>query len=320
MSLKPPLDCIPSLPALAPCEHIAGNEKFILKAFELQMQHTAPDGNSRVDVTLDLEDGAPVGQEESLRQLCARLLLSPQNRAQRCGIRIHPVDSEHCSRDLEVILGSAGQHVRYVTIPKVKDVRDVLWCCGLIRHYLTKAGHTHSIPVHLLIETSEALRNLKTLAALPEVETLDFGLMDFISQLSGGVPADAMLSPGQFDNQLIRSVKASISLAALGHSAIPSHNVTVNVRDPQQAYHDAYRARTEFGYLRMWSIHPDQIEPIIRGMAPSHDEVSTAKEILKKAASANWGPIEHNGRLHDRASFRYYWGILVRSGESIPAI
>lgn len=317
MQPTPPLDCVPTLPALAPCEHIAGNEKFILKAFALQTQHRTADGRSRVDVTLDLEDGAPVGQEESLRQLFAKLLLAPENALDQCGIRVHPVDSEHCAKDLEVILSAAGHRLRYVTIPKVKSVREARWCSGLIRHYLAKAGHTNSIPLHLLIETSDALRQLSALAALPEVETLDFGLMDFISQLGGGVPAECMQSPGQFDNQLIRSTKSAIALAALGNNAIPSHNVTVNVRDPQQAFDDAHRARTEFGFLRMWSIHPDQIEPIVRAMSPSPSEVAHAKEILTLAASAQWGPIEHKGRLHDRASFRYYWGVISRSGECI---
>jgi citrate lyase subunit beta/citryl-CoA lyase len=317
MSIPPPLDCTPTLPALAPCEHIAGNEKFILKGFSIQSQHLAADGHSLVDLTLDLEDGAPVGQEEPLRHLFAKLLTSQHNVTNQSGIRIHPVDSGHCARDLEVLLSSAGGAIRYITIPKVKSVREVRWCLGLIRHYLSQAGLNRIIPLHLLIETSEALGCLRELAAIPEVQTLDFGLMDFISQAGGAIPSECMKSPGQFSNALLRHVKSQIALAALAHNAVPSHNVTVDVRDPSQAYKDAHQARVEFGFLRMWSIHPDQIEPIIRAMSPSHDEIVSAKAILAKAAAAHWGPIEHEGRLHDRASYRYYWGILTRSGEII---
>ena len=67
----------------------------------------------------------------------------------------------------------------------------------------------------------------------------------------------------------------------------------------------------------MWSIHPEQIPHIIKGMTPSAEEVREAVEILALARKANWGPIEHTGRLHDRASFRYYWGILNRSGTPL---
>ncbi len=278
----------------------------------------ASNGRSLVDLTLDLEDGAPVGNEESLRNLFVRLLKSPENTKQQCGVRIHPTDSPHCIRDLEVLLSKAGQNIRYITIPKVRSPREVVWCIGLVRHFTRTLHLKEPIAIHLLIETSEALRSLDALAAIPEVATLDFGLMDFISQLGGAVPSSCMRSPGQFSNEIIRATKTQIAMAALGAHKIPSHNVTVDVRNPQQAFDDARRARLDFGFMRMWSIHPDQIEPIIKGMSPSHDEVLEAQEILAKAAAAQWGPIEHCGRLHDRASFRYYWGILARSVRSRP--
>jgi len=310
MEITPPLDCIPSRPSMALCEHIAGNEKFILKGFALQERYIANNGRSLVDLTLDLEDGAPVGDEEDLRKLCARLLNSPENTKKQSGIRIHPTDSPHCARDLEVVLSEAGQNVRYVTIPKVRGPREVLWCIGLIRHFTQQIKLTSPIAVHLLIETSEALANLDKLAAIPEVTTLDFGLMDFISQLGGAVSSDCMKSPGQFSNKIISQAKTAIALAALKHNKIPSHNVTVDFRDAKVTLADARQAHSDFGFMRMWSIHPDQIEPIIQGMTPTKDEISEAREILSKAAAAQWGPIEHGGRLHDRASYRYYWGIL----------
>lgn len=313
MGETPPLDLTPVLPRMAPCEHIAGNEKYILKGFALQEQFTAANGDSLVDLTLDLEDGAPVGNEEPLRQRFSELLNSPHNNKKQAGVRIHPTESLHCARDLEVILTQAGHNVRYITLPKVREPREVLWCIGLIRHF-TRSFHLESpIGVHLLIETSEALSHINRLASIPEVVTLDFGLMDFISQLGGAVQASCMKSPGQFSNELLRHAKTSIASAALGAYIIPSHNVTVDVRDPGQAFNDALRARIDFGFLRMWSIHPEQIDPIIRAMTPSDKEVVEAREILSKAAAANWGPIQLNGRLHDRASFRYYQAILSRA-------
>lgn len=318
MKESPPLDCTPTLPDIAPCEHIAGSERFVLKGFALQELYTAANGRSLVDLTLDLEDGAPVGNEEALRNLFVRLLKSPENTKQQAGVRIHPTDSPHCVRDLEVLLSHAADTIRYITLPKVHRVRDVQWCLGLIRHFTRGIALRHPIVLHVLIETSEALVDLEQLAAIPEVVTLDFGLMDFISQLGGAVPSSCMKSPEQFSNQIIRSTKTAIALAALGAHKIPSHNVTVDVRNREQALQDARQARREFGFLRMWSIHPDQIEPIIKGMTPSHEEVSEAQEILAKAAANAWGPIEHLGRLHDRASYRYYWGILARSRQAAP--
>ncbi len=313
--IAPPLECTTSLPQRAPCEHIAGNEKFVLKAFEAQQRHIGAHGRSLVDVTLDLEDGAPVGSEDPLRHLFVNLLTSNHNVCRQVGVRVHPVDSEHFWRDLQVLLEGAAEYISYVTIPKVRSVRDVRWTLGLIEHAKAKRAPHHRIALHLLIETPEALASLPDLAAIPEVETLDFGLMDYISQLGGAIPASCMRSPGQFDHHLLRSAKTTITQAALAANKIPSHNVTVDVRDPERAYHDAFKARHEFGFLRMWSIHPGQIEPIIRGMTPSQDEIAEAKEIIDAAQAASWGPIEVKGRLHDRASYRYYWGVLSQSGN-----
>ena len=84
---------------------------------------------------------------------------------------------------------------------------------------------------------------------------------------------------------------------------------------------DAKLAKQEFGFERMWSIHPNQIRPIVEAFAPGSDEIETALEILLAAQAENWGPIRHQGKLHDRASYRYYWSILQKarmSGKSLP--
>ncbi len=314
---KPPLELTYELPHIAPCEHIAGNEKFIRKALAIQATHLTATGTSLMDITLDLEDGAPVGGEEAARHLFVSLLTSPENTLKQAGVRIHPPDSPDFARDLEVIIEGAGNEVAYITIPKVRSPREVRWALGVIQYHLQRQGIRRTIPLHLLIETPESLSYLHELASIDEVQTLDFGLMDFISHLGGAIPSHCMRSPEQFEHNLLRKVKEEITLAALCANKVPSHNVTVDVRRPDQAYQDAHRARTEFGFLRMWSIHPDQIERIIHAMTPSSVEVAEAREILTAAKAKQWGPIEHNGRLHDRASYRYYWGLLVRSGEKL---
>jgi citrate lyase subunit beta/citryl-CoA lyase len=57
-------------------------------------------------------------------------------------------------------------------------------------------------------------------------------------------------------------------------------------------------------------------------MRPDFSEVEDATEILAAAQDADWGPIQHRGRLHDRASYRYYWELLQRAcltGMALPA-
>ena len=72
----------------------------------------------------------------------------------------------------------------------------------------------------------------------------------------------------------------------------------------------------------MWSIHPNQIEPIVEAFAPTAAEVDQAIEILHAAQAADWAPVRHRDTLHDRASFRYYWQVIERAhrtGQPLPA-
>jgi citrate lyase subunit beta / citryl-CoA lyase len=88
------------------------------------------------------------------------------------------------------------------------------------------------------------------------------------------------------------------------------------VRDMTVVSSDAQRARNEFGYTRMWSIHPDQIKPIVDAFMPRAEEVALAAEILVAAQHAQWGPTRYQDTLHDRASYRYYWSVLRRAHAS----
>jgi citrate lyase subunit beta/citryl-CoA lyase len=286
-------------PALAACEHYAGNEKLIRKALALQDSLLA--------------DGSP---------LIGDLIASADNRHGRVGARIHDVRHPLWREELELILARAGQCLAYLVLPKPECFDDVKTQIEALESLRQQYGITRSIPVHVLIETHGGLRDAWRIAALPQLESLDFGLMDFVSAHHGAIPATAMRSPAQFEHPLVARAKCEIAAAALGNGIIPAHNVTTEFKDPSVVTADALRARNEFGFLRMWSIHPNQIEPIIQAMRPGHDEVIQAADILNAAQEAAWGPIQINGLLHDRASYRFYWELLQRAhatGVPLPA-
>ena len=78
----------------------------------------------------------------------------------------------------------------------------------------------------------------------------------------------------------------------------------------------------ELGFTRMWSIHPSQIRTIVAAFQPEADEIEEAVDILVAAQAADWAPIGHAGTLHDRASYRYFWRLLLRAhraGARLPA-
>ena len=86
----------------------------------------------------------------------------------------------------------------------------------------------------------------------------------------------------------------------------------IHLDDAEGLAEETRRAKT-IGFHAKAAIHPAQIEAIVAAMRPDHDETAAAAEILCAAQDADWGPIRHRDRLHDRASYRYYWDLLRRA-------
>jgi citrate lyase subunit beta / citryl-CoA lyase len=303
-------------PVIPSCEHFAGSEKLILKALSLQ-DTLGP----IFDITCDCEDGAASGQEREHAEMIVRVLTSDANKHKMAGARIHDYTHPAWKQDVDILVGGAGQVLSYITIPKCTRAAQAAEMIAYIQKIATFHGITRQIPVHVLIETHGALHEVYEIAALPWLQVLDFGLMDFVSGHHGAIPASAMRSPGQFEHRLLARAKADVVAAALAHGVVPAHNVTLDLKNAETTYSDASRARNEFGFMRMWSIYPTQIEAIVSAMRPDYSEVEDAANILLAAQQAEWGPIQYAGELHDRATYRYFWEVLQKAkvtGVGIP--
>jgi len=297
-----------AFPIIPSCEHFAGSEKLILKA--LQLQETI---GPVFDITCDCEDGAMAGQEREHAEMIVRVLNSDVNKVRMAGARIHDYTHPAWRLDVDILVKGLGQIISYITIPKATNAAQLSEMIGYIQAVAKSNNISREIPIHALIETHGALKQVFEIAALPWVQVLDFGLMDFVSGHHGAIPASAMRSPAQFEHRLLARAKAEVVAAALANGVVPAHNVTLDLKNVETTFSDASRARNEFGFLRMWSIYPTQIQAIVDAMKPNFDEVTDAASILLAAQQVGWGPIQYDGELHDRATYRYFWEILQKA-------
>jgi len=303
-------------PVIAACEHFAGSEKLIAKALELQAKM-----GPVFDITCDCEDGAEAGKERQHAEMIVDVLSSAQNALSMAGARIHDYTHPHWRKDVDILVGGAGNVLAHLTLPKSTSAGQVVEMIGYVREVSRRKKVKRAIAIHVLVETHGALHDAWDIAGLDGVQVLDFGLMDFVSGHHGAVASANMRSPGQFEHPLIVRAKAEIVACALGRGVVPAHNVSLDLRNPYNVFRDAWRARNEFGFLRMWSIHPSQIQPIVDAMKPDLREVVDAAGILLAAQRAKWGPIQYAGELHDRATYRYFWELLQKArvtGVHIP--
>ena len=297
------------------CDHYSGVEARMRKSLQLQAEMTQEFGTCVFDVTLDCEDGAPVGGEAEHAALVTELALAAAPDA-RVAVRVHPVDHPSFDADVAHIAGRAGHRLVHLMVPKVESVQDVQRAAAA----LDAAGAT-DLPLQVLIESPAAVHRAFDIAAHPRVQSLSFGLMDFVSAHGGAIPSDGMGAQGQFTHPLVVRAKLDMASACHAHGKVPSHCVVTEFSDAQAMRQAALKATREFGYTRMWSIHPAQIRPILEAMAPTEAEIERASEIIVAAQAAQWAPISHAGQLHDRASYRFFWQLLERAhrtGQNLP--
>lgn len=297
------------------CDHYSGVEARMRKSLQLQAEMAQEFGTCVFDVTLDCEDGAPVGLEAAHARLVAALALQASSGA-RVAARVHAVDHPAFANDVATIAGEAGHRLCHIMVPKVESVDDVL-----LAERAIDCATSAQLPIHVLIESPAAVHRAFEIAAHPRVQSLSFGLMDFVSAHGGAIPAHGMTSAGQFTHPLVVRAKLEIAAACHAHGKVPSHCVVTEFTDVEAMQGAASKAAHELGYARMWSIHPAQIRPILQAFAPQQDDIDNASKIIAAAADADWAPISMGGTLHDRASYRFYWQVLERAhstGRVLP--
>lgn len=302
--------------ALPVCDHYSGTPARMRKSLQLQADLTQELGRCVVDVTLDCEDGAQAGGDREHAHLVAELALGAAP-GQRVAVRVHAPQHPSFSDDLHIIVGRAAGRLSHVMLPKIDTRRTLEQALQAI-----DAAGGAALPVHALIESPLAVHNAFEIAGHPRVQSLSFGLMDFVSAHGGAVPASAMEVRGQFSHPVVVRAKLAVAAACHAHGKTPSHCVVTEFSDTQALVRAARRAARKLAYTRMWSIHPAQIRPILEAFAPEPSEVDLAVAIIEKAHAAQWAPISHQGVLHDRASYRYYWQVIERahqSGHALPA-
>ena len=296
------------------CDHYSGVEARMRKSLQLQAEFSERFGACVFDVTLDCEDGAAVGAEAEHAELVTELVQGldfARAIRPRVGVRVHAVDHPAFEADVAQIVGAVGHRLSHLMVPKVESVADVERAVAA----MGRAGGSE-LPLQVLIESPAAVHRAFEIAAHPRVQSLSFGLMDFVSAHGGAIPSDGMGLAGQFSHPLVLRAKLEIASACHAHGKVPSHCVVTEFKDPAAMKQAAQRAARELGYTRMWSIHPDQIEPILEAFAPTAQEVEKSARIIAAAHAADWAPIALDGQLHDRASYRYYWQTLERAHQT----
>ena len=268
--------------------------------------------NSGADaVIVDLEDAVALDQKEFARSALADWLKAQESSpAPACAeghvngsanhsarraprgivVRINSVDP-WVEQDLE--LCAAHSFVQAVMVPKAESATVMM----------QRAHQCGNKPLIALIESAWGFENRREVAAVPAVQRLAFGSIDFQADTGITGDGDALL--------MVRS--ALVMASRLANLPSPVDGVSVAIDDPSELIVDARWAR-QLGFGGKLCIHPQQVAVVNREFSPSEAELAWARRVVSASDAAGGAAVSVDGRMVDRPVVLRAQSLLAQVG------
>ena len=230
-------------------------------------------------IVIDWEDAVAPDQKMDARAHTLKWILTHPKVRNRVTIRVNASDTRDHSIDLEVLAGLRDQlpgDFPAVMLAKSETPEALARLVNL-------AGS--AIAVCALIESVLGLNMVKILAAVPGVERLAFGALDF--------SLDAGMDP---DPDVMAFARQQIVLASrLAGIQAPLDSPETTISNYEAAYQAAIAAK-RYGMTGKLCIHPNQVEPTRRGFSPTLEQIAWAKSVTGAGLNAT----QVGGKMVDR--------------------
>ncbi|WP_372671147.1 HpcH/HpaI aldolase/citrate lyase family protein [Amycolatopsis kentuckyensis] len=220
-------------------------------------------------VVIDLEDAVRPEDKDTARVETRRWLTGGE-----AWVRLNAAGTPWFDADVDAVAsGLLG-----VLVPKAEDPAA-----------LAALSARLGTAVVALVETAAGLHRVHDVATAPGVTRLAFGALDLAADLGADDTAEAMLF-----------ARSTIVLASrVAGLPAPIDGVTTVV-DDADAVTTAARYARSLGFRGKLCIHPAQIGPAARGLAPGADEIAWARQVLQAADGSAGAVAGPDGRMIDK--------------------
>ncbi len=232
------------------------------------------------EVFMDLEDSvAPLAKEEA-RGNVVQALKEGDWSGKTVVVRVNGVSTKWCAHDVLDVVGSAGEYVDCVMVPKVEQASDVTFVDNLLRMIEDGTGLDKRIGIEIQIETATGIRNIDGIAAASDrAETLIFGPADMSASLGLPTVTAGLPMPG-YPGDHWHHVLSTILIAARHAGLQAIDGPYLMIKDLGGFREMALRARA-LGYDGKWALHPGQIDVLNEVFSPTQEEFDKAEAILE---------------------------------------
>ena len=236
---------------------------------------------------LDLEDAVAPAAKPNARKAVGEFLAAHPNDS--LWVRVNPLDSPECDKDLAAILGS---HPDGIVLPKAEGGVSVT---ELARR-LTERGNATSKILAIATETPAAIFQLGSYGGVKRLVGLTWGAEDLPAAIGASTSREE-------DGSYTPPYELARSLCLFGAAAAgvaPIETVYPDFRDSKGLAAYAARARRD-GFTGMMAIHPDQVPVINQAFTPSPAEIEHARAVVAAfEANPGAGALSLGGRMIDR--------------------
>ena len=267
-------------------------------------------------IIVDFEDSVRAGNRPRAREIAAEFL--DADVAPDCWVRINPLDTGDALDDLRAVVAFAPTGI---VLPKPHGAADANRLAKLLEVLEQENGVAPGTIRIMPIATERpgALFRLHEYAeATPRIACLTWGAEDLSAAVGATANRDSRgnwLAPYALARSLCLFAAAAASLPAID-------TVYTDYRDRKGLAQYAADARRD-GFEGMLAVHPDQVDIINAGFAPSEAEIERARRIVGLFEEApDAGAIGMDGEMIDRPHWLQAKRILQMAdrlkGKSAP--
>lgn len=242
---------------------------------------------------LDLEASVPAAEKARARSIVARAIPRiAEGGAAPIFVRVNTLASGLAADEIAAV---AGPHLAGIVLPATASAEDVRRVGGWLAEAERAAGHAAgALGLLVILETAlGVVHAYEILTAAACVRGALFGAEDFRQEM--GVPRSET-------GEELRHARAAVALAARA-ARVPAIDMVFTDLGDEAGLMAEVRGGRLLGYSGKQVIHPKQVAPVHRALAPTDEEVAWAERVAaeaERAAAAGIGAFTLDGRMIDR--------------------
>ncbi|MGH6727172.1 MAG: HpcH/HpaI aldolase/citrate lyase family protein, partial [Pseudolabrys sp.] len=286
-----------------------------------KLRAKVPELAKQVDVVLgNLEDAIPVEAKEAARKGFIEMAKSVDYGPTGLWTRINALNSPWVLDDVTEIVGSVGDRLDVMMLPKVDGPWDIHYLDQLLAQLEARHKIKKPILIHAILETAQGVNNVEAIAvASPRMHGMSLGPADLAAsramkttRVGGGHPEYKVLADkpdiggdaprAAYQQDLWHYTVARMVDACAAAGIKPFYGPFGDFSDAA-ACEAQFRNAFLMGCLGAWSLHPSQIAIAKKVFSPDPAEVAFAKKIVA-AMPDGAGAVMIDGKMQDDATWK----------------